>query len=776
MTDPPAGPGASPHRLRTFGTLTLAGPNAAPVLGTHGHHRRRLALLAVLAAAGEKGWSRDQLLLFFWPDSSQTRARHSLDQLLYALRSSIGDGLFSGSDPVRLNPAVITSDIGAFTEAIEQGELERAVEQYQGSFLDGFHLDGAPEFERWVDEERARRTGIYADALHRLAQRAEAAQDHAMAVRWWRKLADVDPVSATGAAGLIRSLMNAGDHAAALQYAERYEALVAQELGTSVGPAVAALVAEVRADALTESVTIVKTPALAATDSTDPRLPNGKTARQRPPAPSAHRSSRYWQLGLTALVLGTAAWFVATMNRDRSTPGPGASIAVMPFRNVSRDPQDSVIVDGLTEDIMSALQKIQNLRVVPRQSAFSFRSADIKARAIGDSLNVTYLLEGSIQRQGTQMRIQVHLIDAPNDSTRWAGTYDRGYENVFATQAEIAAAVARELNLRLGAGPADKLHRGLTTNIAAYDLYLRGRSPVHLRSDSGPLQGLALLKQAVALDSNFAAAYANMPYMYFSLSGGDRTPDENREFKRLAYEAAQKALALDPDLPESHVALTVAHGIGQTNMLESEAAIRRALALGGAPRAREHLSRVLMWSGRHAEALVEATRAAEEDPLSPSAVADLGEVLCANRRYREGMAQLARVLTDPPLRRVHPYRGLCFAMQGMWREALSEFGAPRSGGPFSPLGGYALARSGAVAEARKLQSEAIELWQRDRSGALSVAFVAAGVGDYDTAFEWLNRAVDDLVIWSPIMYPLFEQLHKDPRFEQFRLRVGLQKR
>src|SRR5688572_2533009 len=166
----PAAPSsAPPYRLRTLGTFALTGPNEGTVLGKHGQQRRRLALLAVLAAAGERGRSRDQLLLLFWPDATQSRARHSLDQLLYALRASIGETVFASGNPVTLDPNVLASDVGAFNAALQRGDLEAAVEEYRGPFLDGLYLNDAPEFERWLESERARLAGAYADALTRLA-------------------------------------------------------------------------------------------------------------------------------------------------------------------------------------------------------------------------------------------------------------------------------------------------------------------------------------------------------------------------------------------------------------------------------------------------------------------------------------------------------------------------------------------------------------------------------------------------------------------------------
>ena len=247
MTDPLNAQPIARFRLATFGPPALFGADDDTFLGHHGHHRRRLALLAVLAAAGERGRSRDQLLLLFWPDATQTRARRSLDQLLYALRSSLGESVFDGVNPVRLNPDLVYSDVAAFNAAFERDDLEAAVNEYRGPFLDGFYVDDAPEFERWVETERARLAARNAGALERLAQDASTAQDHATAVDRWKTLVETDPLSAKAAAGLIRALMNAGDHTAALQYAKRYEALVAKELGVGVSSVVSSLIDELRA-------------------------------------------------------------------------------------------------------------------------------------------------------------------------------------------------------------------------------------------------------------------------------------------------------------------------------------------------------------------------------------------------------------------------------------------------------------------------------------------------------------------------------------------------
>jgi len=778
--------------LRTFGTLALAGPNDATFLGKHGQHRRRLALLAVLAAAGDRGWSRDQLLLFFWPESTQSRARHSLDQLLYALKGSIDETLFASANPVRVNPGVMSSDVGAFTAASERKDFAEAVNQYRGPFLDGFYLEDSPEFERWAEGERARLKNEYAGALEHLARAAESQGDHITSVNWLRRLLEVDPVSSRNAAALIRALMNGGDHAAALQFAEQYESLVSRELGTSVGPAVASLVAELRADAQTERIDTRKAPHRAeATQASIPTVPASFEIATLPSALPAEpdRGSRSvrspesharWGMRIVGAALFAAAALFIASKGDSRTSTSESSILVLPFANVSGSRDDAQFVDGLTEEMMAALSRIAHLSVIARQSAFALRNTTIDARRLGDSLNVSSILEGSIQRHGSRLRVQVRLVDALKGTTRWAHTYDRDFTDIFALQSEIAESVAQALNLELGNATAAKLQRSRTQNVVAYELYLRGRDPVHLRSDSGPAIGLAQLEQAVALDSNFAAAYAAIPFMYVGMTSTAPTPDSTRALLQRARVAAEKSLSLDSLIPEAWTGLGVAV-MGPFNALPAaQAAFRRAVELGGVTttRARELLGRNLLWSGRYAEALDEALRASREDPLSPTAAANVGEALCVNGRTDEGLVQLARLTKlQPILRRVPAFIGLCYALKGMWKESLAAYEGDHSGyDPWASVYGYVLARSGARADAKRLQASYVATWQKTGRGATKIALIAAGLGDNDEAFAWLEKTADDFGAVAAVMYPLFAELHADSRFEKVRQQLGLPKR
>ena len=214
--------------LKTFGGLSVAA-DAASARGA-AQHRKTLALLALLAVANRRGMSRDKLIAYLWPDADTEHGRSLLNQACYALRRDLhAPGLFLGATELRLNPDVITSDIQTFADALERGDAEQVAVVYAGPFLDGFYLRGAGEFERWVEEERSRLARRALDALQSLATRAASAGDLEAAMKWWRRLTELDALSAHAALGLMRALDDAGERAEAVQHGRRYEAYVRTE-------------------------------------------------------------------------------------------------------------------------------------------------------------------------------------------------------------------------------------------------------------------------------------------------------------------------------------------------------------------------------------------------------------------------------------------------------------------------------------------------------------------------------------------------------------------
>ncbi len=332
VSDAPAhSPGLT---IRSFGSPAVEGPAGA--LGGCAAQRQALALLTLVAAAGERGLSRDKVVAMLWPEADARRAGHRLSQLLHALRRSLGeDALIAAAGEIRLNPDRISSDVAQFKASRSRGEFERAVACYSGPFMDGFFLDDSPEFERWVESERAGLARAYGEALETLAIDAEARSDRASASRWWSLLAEHEPLSSRVIMRLMAALAAHGDRAEALQQAQRYEVGVGRELEASPNPAVLAL-----ADRL-------RRPSAAGT-----------------PAP------------------------------DRSR----FSVAVLPITNLSSAESNDYVAEGLVEELTSRLARLEGVRLVALPSADSVTRAGLDAvlegsiRQAGGRIRVTLRL------------------------------------------------------------------------------------------------------------------------------------------------------------------------------------------------------------------------------------------------------------------------------------------------------------------------------------------------------------------------------------------------
>jgi TolB-like protein/DNA-binding SARP family transcriptional activator len=772
----------SPFRLRTFGTLGLSGSDDESLLGKHAQQKRRLALLAVLAAAGEKGRSRDQLLLLFWPDAAQARARHSLEQLLYALRSSIHEDVFSGGNPVRLNETVIASDVAAFNEAIARKDFATAAGLYDGPFLEGFYLNDSPEFEQWQASERGRLERTYTSALERLV---ETSHDSRAALTWWQKLVDTDPLSSRYAGGYMRALVASGDHAGALQFGERYQSLVTRELGTGSGPDITNLVAEIRAQSKAEklrpprSEIPVQPREQAVSDPAPSSLPSrpAQPARQAPPVQRRESRGKHYIAGavVVSAAIAVASWLITDRKPASPQGAAPSSIAVLPFANVSGNESDVPIVDGLTEEMIAILGKIPNLSVVSRTSVFAFRNTTLDVRQIADSLNVANLLEGSVQKTDSTLRVRIRLVDGRTGSTRWSETYDRGVRNMFSVQSEIAAAVARELDMRLGATALSKLRTRGTRNIAAYEAYLRGSDPSLTRSDSAANVGAQYFRQAIALDPNYAGAYAGLARSLLRAGSSTQSRSEWAATLVRARTAAEKAITLDDSLGDAHAAMSFIHR-NWYRSAETEAELRKAIALEPSnSRFYEWLTQILLWTGKSDEALAAGQRAIELDPLSPTANAEYASALIDNGRCDEALARIERLKSlRPPLLRVGTISARCFVKQGEWQKAMNELRRANPSADRDPLMGYLQGRSGNCDAAGRMLATLVDRYNKTGRGAFHVAMLHAGLRRPDETFAWLNKAVEDHSLRIDLVGIVVDGFEDDARYRQLRDRLGVQ--
>jgi TolB-like protein/Flp pilus assembly protein TadD len=567
--------------------------------------------------------------------------------------------------------------------------------------------------------------------------------------------------------------MNAGDHAAALQYAEQYEQVVARELGTNVGPEVARLVAEVRSKTTSDSVANPKSsqrpPVTATRDTTSTGIPPTKA----PLRPSSRQRFAPYAVGaaFVVLVIATAAWLRTTVPTPHSAEE--RSIAVLPLLNISGDRQDGALVDGLSEELIAVLSRIPNLRVIPRTSAFAFKDSHAGITRIADSLGVSNILEGGVQRDGARFRVQLRLVNARDGSTRWSRTFDRELKDIFAVQSEIAGAVASELDVQLGDSTLTRIKRGSTRNIAAYELYLRGNDPVLLRSDSGARAALTYFRSAIDLDPNYGDAYAGLAKVRTRIGFADDSGLSRRDRLALAEQAALKAVAIDESSGNAHAALSVVRR-NNYEFASAHSELKRAIELEPAnPRFHEWLAVLDASLGRNEEALAESTRALELDPLSPTATAELANALLASDRCDEALAHLDRLSSlRPPLLRASAIAAQCYAQKQMWPQAIAEarkistIGGPRG----QALLGYMLGRGGRTEEAKRVLTDLLA-FQSAHKDAFDVAIVYAGLGDNDRAFMWMNKAVDDRSLGFDWLSAIFDDLRRDTRFDKLTARV-----
>jgi TolB-like protein/DNA-binding SARP family transcriptional activator/Flp pilus assembly protein TadD len=567
--------------LRALGTPSME-VGGGPARGA-GAQRKPLALLSLLAVAGERGLSRDRIQVYLWPESAADRAAHRLTQLLYAIRRDLrADRLFQGSTDLRLDPELIGSDIATFSEALGRGDYTAAVAAYGGPFLDGFFLNDAPEFERWVEAERARLARRHAEALEALALSAERAGDGPAAAEWWRRRVDCEPTNGRTVVRCMEALAILGERAEALRLARAHQAVMQEELQASADPLVLAAVELLLARP-------VPSPA---------------------PAPTA--------------------------------VAPATSIAVLPFQNISPDRESEYFSDGLTEDLIDALARVPGLRVAARSSSFAFKGRPTEARELGERLMVGSLVEGSVRKVGRRIRLSIRLVSTADGYQRWSETYERTVDDLFALQDELAGAIVRALPLPVPVRAVPRTSAA-TRDAEAYTLYLRGRYAVLKRTADGFAIAIEYFEQATERDPSFAQAHAGLAEAW-ALSGfaeyGRTPPAIAMPKSRSAALAAQQ---LDPVLPEPHVWLGVVRLLYDWDPVGAEAAIRRAIDL--APHsayAHTWYAVYLAVMHRFAEATAAAERAQEIEPLSLTL-----QLVSARVHYWRGRPDQAREMLEP---------------------------------------------------------------------------------------------------------------------------------
>jgi eukaryotic-like serine/threonine-protein kinase len=457
------------------------------------------------------------------------------------------------------------------------------------------------------------------------------------------------------------------------------------------------------------------------------------------------------------------------------------SIAVLPFANLSSDPEQEYFCDGMAEEIINALSHMEGLQVVARTSALSFKGQAIDVREIGRKLGVKTVLEGSVRRSGNRLRITTQLIDVASGYHLWSEKFDRDLEDVFAIQDEISLAVVENLRVRLQKGDETRLAKRHTDDPVAYGLYLKGRYFWNKRSEEGNKKAIALFEQATQADSGYALAYAGLADCYIILGYYDILPP--KEAFPTAKTAAEKAIGLDSLLAEAHTSLAGVRLYYDWDWQGAEREFRYAIELNpGYSTAYQWYAEYLSFMGRYDESIGMGKRSLELDPLSPIVAANLAGFYWIAGQYDTAIEEYRKALEmDSNLAVARIYFGLTYAATERYDEAIAELqkGIDLSGGDDSPLQGilgsiYGLA--GKIDKGQRLLDRVIALSKTKYISPFQIAITYLALGQKELAFKWLDRAYAERDHWivSVRVNPMFKSLQADARFIELLRKMKLE--
>jgi TolB-like protein/DNA-binding SARP family transcriptional activator len=769
--------------LKLLGGASLEGPDG-PLTGRVSQ-RRRLALLALLAASRRPGLSREKLAATLWPDSDGDRARHLLSDTVYVINRALGGEVVSAAgDELRLRRDRLACDARAFEDALELGSVEEAVRSFTGPFMDGFFLEGSEEFERWVTVERERLQSAFGRALERLATERASRGDAGGAVDGWRRLAVEDPFNSRVACRLAEALTAAGDRAGALQHLQDHSATLERELGIGSPEEVVALERSLRT-ARPSVAPKFEPPPVEPAPTPDVAQTSIEPATFRPVI-TTRRASRLWIAAALAALALLVSGLRAFRSFDRSpgaSPAPAVtatslqSVAVLPFVDLSASRDQEYFGDGIAEELSTQLARIPGLKVAARTSAFAFKGTETDAKTIGRTLNVDALVEGSVRHEDGRLRIAVRLVDARAGYQIWADTWDRGGRDVLTTQHEIARAVLRAL--RPGEAPrVEAAPSPPTVDPVAYDLYLQGRYYWHQRTRESLRRAASAFEKAVAIAPNNAAAHSGIADAYAVLGFYDHLPPRDA-FPR-AKAAAARALQIDDRLAEAHASLGYVALYYDWDWPAAERELNRAIELNPSYSiGHQWLANFLVARGRFDEAIAAMRRAQETDPLSLIASAALGWIHYYRRDYDGAVQQCRRTLQlNAKFEQAWLWGGWAEEAAGRYPEALSMLEqaaavSHRSATVLTALG-RAHALSGSESAARAILDEL----RRDRAGylpAYEMAKLHIALGERAEALRWLGRAYEQRSHSLAFLAvdPQLDPLRTDPAFRDLLVKTGI---
>jgi TolB-like protein len=496
------------------------------------------------------------------------------------------------------------------------------------------------------------------------------------------------------------------------------------------------------------------------------------------PAAAGQRKHAWIYIVVIGAAISVALFFLGryTAGNKTSITAPNElsakSIAVLPFDNLSRDPDNAFFAEGVQDEILTRLAKVADLKVIARTSTQRFKSAPENLPNIAKQLGVMNILEGSVQKANDQVRVNVQLINAMTEAHLWAEFYDRKLTDVFAVESDIAKTIADVLQAKLTGSEKQMMAAQPTTDTTAYELYHKGRSLWEKRSGDNIPKAIAFYEQAIARDPNYALAYAGLSNAYILLpffAGADRLDAYAK-----AKDAALKALRLDSNLAEAHLALGKVLFFSEIDLPGAMREYQRAIELKPNDATAHHWfgNDTLAALGRSEEAIAEGKRAVELDPLSPVINADLGTTFYYAGRYDESARQLRKTLQiDPTFFYAHFNLGIVLQVTGDLSGAIAEYEKAKQLNDdlfMSVIVAQAKAHAGDRDAAVRMLDDLDKMSQRREVVGYWRALLYLSLNNKDEALRWLEQGFKERdgsnISWIKVD-PLLDPLHGDLRLE-----------
>jgi TolB-like protein/Tfp pilus assembly protein PilF len=520
-----------------------------------------------------------------------------------------------------------------------------------------------------------------------------------------------------------------------------------------------------------------KDPARRVHDIADARIELEETAAQHAAATGREPSRRWGQRSARRVlpVAGALAAVVLSIvgyRRLRPLSVPTIhSIAVLPLENLSGDPGQEYLADGMTEALISTLGSVGQLRVISRTSVMPYKGAHKTVPKIAAELGVDAVVEGSIQRSGDRVQVSARLIDASAERRLWTHTYQRDLGDVLALENDVASAVAREIRVELTAGERERLSVAQKADPRAYDAYLVGLYQLRQADPQSVPKAIESFSAAIKIDPSFALAHAGLANAYLDLGTYFMRPP--REAFALAEKAALEAVQLDPTLAEAHASLAFTKADGDWDWAGAEASFRRAIELNeNYAYAHEQYGLFLVLMGRSEQGLREIRKAVELDPLGLQAKLSLGAGLYHARRFEDSIRVLNEALEmDPDIPPARSLLAINYIAKGMYEESITESQRAVELSRRLPLYlcflGYGDALAGKHSQAREILHELKARREHEYVDASAIGLVYAGLGEWDEAMAWVERGYEghsDGLVYAKVA-PFLDPMRGWPRFD-----------